>query len=292
MLTNILKFFNSLHHTTKKDDVIDNLNMTFNELHDKVLPSLDNIISVLGNSIVIKKNNVLSLLAVSSGIKVKDNRDMLVKLKGILTNISKSEKNVKKLVNDYLPDTVTDKTATVRDLTILKLISDLSSLTMYSLDFLYYILTSADDSDYPKIKFQQIQNDIPDFSSVLRSYKDNFTKTLDNIKKVANVEMITEPENIGMFEKVIGRQGKIVNTPAVNGFLGNPIYHIRLMLVDREVDKYENLKDKKKLLELRVMELKAKENGESNPKITKQIEYYEDKIAKVEYNISQIEDED
>lgn len=290
MLTNLLRFFNSLHHTTKKDDVMDNLNMTFSEMHEKVIPALDNIITNLGDSSIIKKSSILSLLAISTGIKVKDNRDLLIKIKNIISNISKNEKSVKSLVTSSLPDVITDKTATVRDLAILKLISDLSSLTLYTLDFLYYILTTAGESDYPKIKFTQIKNDIPDFSSVLNAYKDNFVKTLDNIKKIANVDMVTEPDKIDMFEKVVSRQGKIVNTPTVSGFIGNPIYHVRLLLADRDINKYENLKDKKKLLELRVMELKSQENGESNPKLAKQIDYYEDKIAKVEYKISQIED--
>jgi hypothetical protein len=62
-----------------------------------------------------------------------------------------------------------------------------------------------------------------------------------------------------------------------------------MWLVDREMDKYESLKDTKKLIELRINELKLKERETRDPKLEKQIEYYEDKLASIEYEIKNIE---
>jgi len=292
MLNTLVNFFHSMNHTTKKEDVITNVKRTFDNLNNEVLPTLSNIIDNVGTSDVIKKNNNIKLLAISAGIKSKDNKDTLVKLKGILTNIAKSDNSVEKLINDKLPDVVTDKTATVRDLAILKLASDLSNITLYTLDFLYFILTDVKDSDYPKIKFQQIKDGMMDYGMLIKNYGDKFNKKIDEIGKIADIPLESDPSKSSFFEKLLSKQGKVTNMPSVNNFVGNPVYHIRLWLVDREVKKYENLKDKKKLLELKVLELKAKEANEGeNPKLKKQIEYYEDKISSVEYEISKIEND-
>jgi len=290
MLQSLLNFFHSMNHTTKKEDVLTNIKRTFDNLNNEVLPTLSNVIENVGNSDVIKKNNNIKLLAISAGIKSKDNKDTLVKLKAILTNIAKNDDLVEKLVNDKLPDVVTDKTVTVRDLAILKLASDLSNLTLFTLDFLYMILTDPKDSDFPKIKFQLIKDGMSDYGILIKTYSDKFTKKIETIGKIADLPLETDEHKSSFFEKLLGKEGKVTNLPNVNNFVGNPIYHIRLWLVDREVKKYENLKDKKKLLELKVLELKAKEANEGeNPKLKKQIEYYEDKISSVEYEIAKIE---
>jgi len=67
-------------------------------------------------------------------------------------------------------------------------------------------------------------------------------------------------------------------------FIGNPIYHIRLFLIDIDLLKLERLKEKKRLLELRLLELQ----GKNDPKIKKQIEYYEDKLNKLELKIEKL----
>ena len=68
------------------------------------------------------------------------------------------------------------------------------------------------------------------------------------------------------------------------------IYSIRVWLVDREIKKYELLKEKKALLELRVLELKKKLAGDpTDTKILKAIDVYTEKIEETEFRIKKIE---
>lgn len=294
MVANIVNYFNSMFHTVRREDVLKNLENTLSILNDEVIPALDGVISNGGNYKVLLDNNLLKTIANTSGIKAKDNRDLLVKIKGLLVNVTKSGKDLTKVVENDLSEIVTDKTGTVRDVAIIKVVADISSLGMFTLDLLYFVLSNngADESNYPKIKFQKIRDGIPSYSASLKSYAGHFANTVKDLPKVATIPAKVDPSKISMFEKLVGKSGKSINLPNTQGFNGNPVYSIRMWLVDREIAKYESLKEKRKLIDLKLMELKVQETGDENPALRKQIEYFEDKISKVEYEIAQIEDED
>lgn len=294
MVPNIVNYFNSMFHTVRKEDVLKNLENTLSSLNDDVIPALDGVISSAGSSKILLNNNLLKTIANTSGIKAKDNRDLLVKVKGLLVNITKSGKDLTKVVENDLSDIVTDKTGTVKDVAIIKVVSDISSISMYTLDLVYFVLTNngVDESNYPKIKFDKVRDGVQSYSSSLKSYAGNFATTVKDLPKVAAIPAKVETSKISMLERLAGKGGKTLNLPNTQGFVGNPIYFVRMWLVDREIAKYEALKEKRKLVDLKLMELKVQETGEENPKLRKQIEYYEDKISKVEYEIAQIEDED
>ena len=69
-------------------------------------------------------------------------------------------------------------------------------------------------------------------------------------------------------------------------FIGNPIYHLRLFLVDLEMLRLERLKNRRKLVELKLLELRSKDPND--PKIKKQIEYYEKKLETLDRKINRI----
>jgi len=283
-----------MFHTVRREDVLKNLENTLSILNDDVIPALDGAISNGGKYKVLLENNLLKTISNTSGLKAKDNRELLVKIKGLLVNITKSGKDLTKVVENDLSEIVTDKTGTVRDIAIIKVVADISSLSMYTLDLIYFVLTNngTDDSNYPKIKFQSVRDGVPSYSAGLKAYAGNFANTVKDLPKVATLAAKVEPSKVSMFERLVGKNGKTLNLPNTQGFVNNPVYHVRMWLVDREVAKYESLKDKRKLLDLKLMELKVQETGDENPKLRKRIEYYEDKISKAEYEIAQIEDVD
>jgi len=78
------------------------------------------------------------------------------------------------------------------------------------------------------------------------------------------------------------------------GFAGNPIYHIRKIIADLEINNYEKRKLEKKKLELKVQYLKEKAAGEMDEKkaeiYRKQIEILENKIEKLDAKIRAFEE--
>jgi len=291
MLKNLIDYFDKLNHTIKKEDVVTVIDETLDSLNNTVLPTLDAVIKDSTKD-TLDNNQVLKRLTMLLGVK-GTGRDTLVKIKGILNNVNKFSKKIESLVNDELNDIVTDKTATVKDAAIIKLVNDINIITMYTNDILYVILLKGDSTstDLTKARLKEIQDSIPTYANILKQFSRDFSKQLDNITKLSDDLINVEPKKIPFLEKLLSKKGSTIDTVDTNNFNGNPIYHIRMWLVDRDIAKYELLKDKKKLIELKLLELKLKQKQEDNPKLAKRIEYYENKIAKIEYQIARYEEE-
>lgn len=292
MVRELLRYTKGMHHTVKKEDVINNLDNVLTGLNDDVIPMLDVMIKN-SDLKVISESPILKSIIRGSGLNAKNNHDLLVKIKVVIANIVKSGKNLEKITSESLESVITDKTIGVKTAAILKVVSDLSTLASYIMDFNYLVLIEGKDSetDFPKIKVTQIKENVYAFSGILKAYSNNFNKIINDIDKLPSNNMYIDEGKVSMLEKIVAKFSKNIKLPNTQGFVNNPIYHFRLWLADRDVAKYEALKDKKKLIELKLLELKSRENGEENSKLRKQIEYYEGKLASTEYDIKQFDEE-
>lgn len=292
MIQALVDYVRGINHTIKKIEVTKNLENTLGAINDDVIPMLDSLIKN-GNISIIKDSLILKSIKYTSGIKSKDNKELLVKIKGIIVNISKAGKNLEKIVSDNLSDIVTDKTATVQDGAILKIVSDITSLCMYIMDFGYLVLIQGKsaNTDLPKITLDQIKAGIPAFASILKSYGKDFNKSITELAKLPSNSLFIDDTKVSMLEKIVSKFSKTIPVPNTTGFINNPIYHFRMWLADNDVAKYESLKEKKKLIELKVLELKLEQDGDNNPKLLQQIEYYENKVATMDYDIRMFEKE-
>jgi len=287
MFNSLRRMMDKVTGVIRKEDVNNVKDNIFIIINKSVMPVLTEMVKDGEEVNKIANSKTINNIAMLSGIKIKDNKDFLVKLKGIFNNIAKEQKDIDALVNDKLSDIITDKTATVRDLAILKLINDLYAMSAFTLDVLYYVITAIDETNYPAIKYRNIQRLLPDYIATLKTYKDNFSKLVEEIGKLPTTVMPTDLNQVPMITKIINSVIK-KDLPETDGFINNPIYHVRVWLVDNDIKEYENLKDKKRLLELRLAELKIANSGTRNPKLKKQIEYYEDKISGTEYKITKL----
>ncbi len=289
MIDELKRYLNVMSETIEKDNIVQSLDAVMTGISNDTIPSLETLVKN-GDIAVIAKSEILKTISKTTKIKGKDNKEFLSKLKTVFLNILKSEKDLRKLVDKEIPDLITNKTATARTIAIIKLIDDIFGMSNYTLDLTYMIITDPNKSDLPKKKFQNIRENISSYTSALLMYSKDFAKTLTDLSKVSNETIYDKEGNSGMIDKLLGTTGKLMNLPKTQGFKYNPIYWLRMRLVDREIAKYESLKDKKRLLELKLLELRLQEKSESDPALTKQIEYYENKLSKLEYEISELED--
>ena len=170
-------------------------------------------------------------------------------------------------------------------------------MTKFALDmasFFYVVEAENGDIDlnkeYKLNKKQKefITKNIWIFARMLALYGENhdvFKDRLEDItevmlpkEEVDNVVDIYNAEKIDMFN----------NLP--NEFIGSPIYSVRLIFAQWEADRYRELKDKKKLLELRYLHMKLlKEQGQSDVNMEKEIEHLQRRITDIDYKLSKIE---
>jgi hypothetical protein len=290
MLDSLFAMLNGLRHTTKKESVIVNLEMIMAGISKILIPILDEVINDPKNTNKIS-DSILNIIAQTGNIKHKDNVDIFKDIKETMITILNSKADIVDLIQNELSDYVTDNKPKAKDLAILRLVNDIGNMSLYLPDYIYILLMDVNNNDVPAVRIKEIRGQAGSFAEIYKAYSGNKLKTIiEDITKIGDVE-IDPKASKSIMGIALSKAGKLVKLPIAHNFINNPIYHIRLWMVDSEIKQYETLKDKKRLIELRLMELKLKQNNnEDSAELRKQIQYYEDKIAAIEYKLAKIKD--
>jgi hypothetical protein len=75
-----------------------------------------------------------------------------------------------------------------------------------------------------------------------------------------------------------------------SNFVGSPIFSLRLLVTEWQAGRYKTSKDKKKLLELRLLHLQMKQDNSDDPKLEQEILYLQSRIDKLSRRLHEIED--
>ena len=287
MIKSLLQSFNLVKKPVKKEQLI----KTFEKIHliaqEDTLPALTDLKSFEKSS-KITKSEIFNLTKELIKINGGKSKNIISDLESLFTEIGKNVNSIEQLISKHTSSVLTNKVMGVKDAAILKLVDDIGSLTLFSMDYVACLLANVNDTAFPKIKFKKLKEGIPGFINLVLGYNGKLKEIINNISKLDDTS-INSDTNEGMIGIKLKNNGIDLLTP--NGFINNPFYHIRMWFVDREIEKLEALKDKKKLIELRIMELKIEEKSGSDGDLSKQIEYYEDKLAAIEYKIQKLEED-
>ena len=286
MVDALLHAFNLVEKPVKKEQLLKTFNTISELAQEDLLPSLQEIREVEKSPRVTKSElaNVTKEVLKVNGVKTKS---IFADLENIFTELNKNKSKIENLISKHASSVLTNKVLSIKDAAIIKLVDDISSLTMYSTDFIACVLADIKNTSFPKIKFKKIKEGIPAFAELIKAYNKDLEKNLDKIAKLDD-SVINKDSNKTFVDLKLKNDGVFGLMPS--GFINNPFYHIRMWLIDRDIAKLEALKDKKRLIELRIMELKIEEKSGEDGDLTKQIEYYEDKLANIEYKIEKLEE--
>lgn len=266
--------------------IIDNMEATIDYSIISILSSLEDV-----KYDVVTKNDIVERFAKSFKLKSNKSKDVFKEFnlffKDLLTNLPK----LKEEVNKHLPDLISRKTLTCRDAAYLKTVYDLNGMVTYFPDFLYFVLNKGKSENFPKKIFEDINNQVSVFGTLYMSYSKNLKDLILKLKDVSDEEYTDG--NDEMIEQLFKKNSSKISLPLSNGFIGNPLYHLFILWEDFLNTRYEANKETKRLLELKIQELKFKEQSAYGPeldKISKQIEYYEGLVADYTYKLNKYRD--
>lgn len=287
MLNSLLQVIGLVDKPIKKQDVLKTLDHTWSAIGEDLLPAID---AVIKNKDIKKIGNDKYLKGVlqACNIKTSNNLDGLSKIKDTFVTIHGAYKDLKNTISKYLSEFIADTSLTARDAAILRVLTDCHSMTAYLLDLIYYVCITDNETDLSKKKIEEIKKGVGPFSNLYKKYSTDFNKLVKELKEVST-HAIVDKNKTSIIGVLLNQTGKELSLPTDDNFINNPIYHIRMYFVDREIRKYESLKLRKQMVELKIMELKARQNNENHEKISKQLEYFEEKLSSVEYDIRKIE---
>lgn len=283
---------NEMKHTVKRSDVQSQFNYSLLSLNNDVMPglkSMDDLVKL--DNIRLSDLPEFSVFNRNSGIKAKDIKGLIKGMVSIISSMERQSNDIGGLIETILPEIISKDIITVRQATLLNVINNYNSVALFTLDLLLYLVTLSDvkindvENDMVKPKIAEIRTDMVTYGNILAFFNNN-TKIAKDIVKVSTDKLLIDGKDISAINVLSSNSHKM----HISGFIGNPIYHVRMWLVDLEMSYYEYLKEKKKLLELKILDLKAKNDGEHNPKLTKSIAYYENKLGNVEHSMRNIEE--
>lgn len=298
MIQKLINWLSSAPNTIKKKDILETINGMMLSINNDTIPSLNTMIS--SNDPAINNSKALTAMHRLVKIKVKDNVDLLNKIAIIVSNIRKEQSNLIKIVDDNIHEYVTDKTITAKQGLILRLVSDTDTFINYTSSLLYYVLieNAKEDSALPNKSLAELDNGLSTYANRLNVFM-NYSAYIKEINKVddsINLDTHTA-KNTAVADRLINKSSdalvnmpNIVNMPNKDGYTGSMIYGIRKWIADVQIKKYEATKHRRKLIEIKLMELKAIRDNKPSDAITKQVTYYENKLAKLEYDIKEFEE--
>ena len=300
-----------------KEDLINMVDVAGRYIKATVLPNIKEMQKIIASED--NKRRIISSISYSQ-LGFRDDIELLDTLYKIANDFVKSTSDIKSKIEEVVPDYLSTRTSNINH----KLLLSLVGLGIFFADNLprvlsywitkYYLEDQRLDTyknvvgysislaniikNLRKLKIKDILNAVGKFPTI-RAEKNEvpsqivlgFAKKNLGITNKFALSFIGQALNLLKKDTRVKANRKNQQSKALigaSGFIGNPIYHIRLFLTDLEINKYKSLEDEKRLLELKLAELKAKQQGTDDPKLKQQIEFYENEIKKTEDKINVI----
>jgi len=293
MLSDVIEYFKDIYTSFTKDNTLRAVSQLATALSSDVIPALT-MLDSNSNLEVIKRSVLLTNINKLAKLGAKDNVELISILLERFKIYEKKCQDLEELVESNLANYTANTGTSLKDITILKVIEDISDLTLYTLDIIDYILLNGGDSNnYPAAKIKYIKEGVYPYVKLLDYYtREKLTSIIKIIPKLSDKTVDVVNNKKSMVMTLFGKTSSDVENLPINGFIGNPIYHIRIYMVDKEIAKYKILKDKKKLIELRILELKAKEQSapiEEKSRLETAIEYHTKMLLEQERSLEKVE---
>jgi len=281
MLTSIKRFVSGIFSETyEKQELQKEISITNEFLTGTVIPSLKAVLDTIGK---VSDKGELEKLLKNMGISVSHGLDNgFAQLLDYAKEIEDVYPTLEKLLDSEMPDFITDKSMTAKQAGFIGTLTNINSDVNYMTDVAIYALAFITNDKPSKILSMKLSKNADAFRRHYDIYAGSLDKVVKNIGKLSDVKV----HDTEVFKVTAGFADKKFKLP-VNGFRLNPIYHVRKMLIDLEMEYYEYLKTKRELLEAKIKEAELEE---PSPALEKRIEYYQEKLDKIEYKIKKIEE--
>lgn len=285
MLQEILENIALAKKVTSRENVLEEVDKTITMIDTNIIPGIEAIIGYSKENKT--ENKVLDrLVKIAKRYKLDVDNEIMVlnEFKSFFKEVVDNEEILVQQINNNLDRYSTDKTTTVKGGAIISFVASITSSTAYMQDYLLFMSYAFSSDRMLKKKESEIDGNIYNFFNIYKAYRKKMKNVIEDFSGLSD-NRVTE-ESAESVKSLFNKTESKFILP-LNLFKGNPIWHYRRWKTDGDIAKYEILKDKARLTELKILDLKTK--GE-NEDIRKQIEYYENKINKIEKRLRDIED--
>lgn len=221
-------------------------------------------------------------------------KDFVSEVYEALITVSDNLQITEKLLSSILETTTLTSAITVRKAALIRAAEQISFVGRYSIDILniaYQYETSEINSESveftPYVKKTIIPN-IHIFAKLLETYS---MPSRDFESKINNIpEVIITADTFSAVSAMFDRDKlEPFSAPITAGFSSSPIYHVRMLVAEWQAERYKSNKDKKRLLEIKLLNLKLSKDNKRDPKLDREIEHLEGRIETLDYKLTKME---
>lgn len=297
----LLDFVKSLVPHVTKNTIQEDLRVTLKELDTVVLPSFKAASDYLSVNKPDNRNyNTLTsdLKRALNGVKARRRgADPITEVYYRLLNVRENVENVSKKIDAALSqDVVTsgieaDKAAYIRSAGAISFISRFS-LDFLSVVYAYEADEKGGESHLKKPVILYVERHIRDFGILLKGYGCDSSEFDKTIRRIPPVLIGSGSTNLAaMVQDSVDRDE--IEAGLMPGFIYNPIYHLRLPIAEWQMKRYEAAKEKKKALEIRLLNYQyQQENNEDTPaNLDKEIQYNQKRVDDLDRYLKEVEAE-
>jgi hypothetical protein len=302
MSIKLINFIKSLLPRIGKDQILEDLRITATELDQIVIPSYEQAAEFF------KVNKPKSEMAksLSEDFYRKFEKGAMAKQASIigevaarLSFIKQNLAYVQAQIEIVLERDILNEGLTAKKAILVRAANQISFISRFSSDVLNYVYVAEaiavnvdvqESMSLSPAAYKHVQNNIKVFATLLSDYgipTREFEKIYTAVPDIV-VSSRNESSIVGLFKE---QDIDPFTSPYVQGFTGNPIYHVRLVFAEWQASRYKANKEKKRMLELRLLHLKLINEKKNDPKIEAEINYIQNRIDSTERYMREVEED-
>ena len=292
----IAKYLQSIIPAFSRDQVQEDLEDIAKEIDKHVLPIYAAANTELGGGKLLSANasSFEDIFEKNVGFKYKGNH--ISAIYESMKNAKDLTKLLQRLVDENFAIDVTKAGFDLLRTNIMQLTEILSFTVRYARRHLNYIVLS-EMGQYKDLKIEDY------FTAGERDWIKNgrmaFIKGIEIIHKpTSEIEtklktipsVLVTPETVDTTHGVFGKDKTDPLDLRFIPIVLNPIYHIRIRIAEWQAAKYQEAKEERSMVELRLLSLKELKSGKDNASLEQQIEYNQERLSKLTAKIGRMEE--
>lgn len=270
-----------------KGKILQNVETILNNITDNIVPMLDDIINNKDLFEHLKDNTVIHnlLQSIDRGNGVIATVE---KIKKFFLSVKESDVEIKNTIENIGLDNVTNKTLTAKYGVLIRMLNDISSLTIVTLDIFKLAFDSS--IELSKDQIERLNYGVSMYGVIFNTYEGNIENILTTIPEVSGSSIYELNQNSNaMGEQFLKNTGKMINLPDNQGYYaveGSELYKLPVWDDDADIAaKVEYSEFVKKISSYKLTALKLAQDGSTDGNLATQIDILENRLNELEYKI-------
>ena len=298
----IYDFIKRLVPKIEKDTIVEDLGTTIKDLDNVVVPCYKQASDFFKTHKVKAKESELLFFTWKKNYQSKIPRQASIvgDIYMALANVRENADFTLKQVEELIGRDVVSQAMTAKKAILVRAADHMAFITRFATDLLNSLYNAeaaaagkggdSEAVDIPAYSKKRIQRDMLSFTQALSIYGADPKKYKESCVSVPEILINSDTVDI-----VASAYNKTDIDPLdgglQSGFVGSPIYHIRTVFAEWQTKRYESAKDKKQILELRLLHLKNQMENTPSSAIEQQILYTQSRIDKYDRYLNDVEED-